>query len=75
MKKKTRIFALAGAVLLVLLYASTLIFAFMDTAFALSCLKASIAGTIIIPVLLYGYLLIYRITHKDEEVKDEKEKK
>lgn len=75
MKKTTRILALAGAVLLVLLYASTIIFAFMDTSFALPCLKASIAGTIIIPVLLYGYLLIYRITHKDDELKDENEKK
>lgn len=66
MKKITRILALAGAVLLIALYVSTLIFALMDTDTAATLLKISVAATIILPVLLYGYILIYRLTNKED---------
>lgn len=66
MKKVTRILALAGAVLLIALYVSTLIFALMDTDTAATLLKISVAATIILPVLLYGYILIYRLTNKED---------
>ncbi|WP_346663838.1 hypothetical protein [uncultured Merdimonas sp.] len=70
MKKTKRILALAGAVLLILLYLCTLVFALIDHPAARDLLRASVACTILIPVLLYGYLLIYRLLSHDQD-KDE----
>ena len=61
MEKIKRILALTGALLLVALYACTLIFALMDSPAASRLLAASVAATILIPVLLYGYILIARL--------------
>ena len=66
MKKFKRLFALLGVILLVLLYLSTLIFALMDSELATGMFKASIAGTILVPVLLYGILIFYRLSEKDD---------
>lgn len=60
--KLKRILALAGALLLLAMYACTLIFAFMDSSAAPGLLKASIVCTVIVPILLYGYVLVYRVT-------------
>ena len=59
--------ALIGAVLLVAMYASTLIFALTDRSGTMNLLMASIACTIILPVLLYAYTLVYKISHKDDD--------
>lgn len=67
MKKVKRILALIGAVLLVAMYASTLIFALTDRSGTMNLLMASIACTIILPVLLYAYTLVYKISHKDDD--------
>ena len=64
MKKSKRILALIGAILLISLYGSTLIFAFVDRSASLGLLKASIAATILLPVLLYAYTLVYRLSQK-----------
>lgn len=66
MKKFKRLFALIGVILLILLYLSTLVFALMDSELAAGMFKASIAGTILVPVLLYGILLFYRLSGKDD---------
>ena len=55
MKKFKRFFALTGAILLILLYVSTLIFALIEHPAAIGLLKASVACTILLPVLLYAY--------------------
>ncbi len=47
------------------MYCSTLIFAFIDQTKSMGLLKASIACTIILPVLLYTYTLVYRLIHKN----------
>ena len=60
MKKSKRIMALIGAILLVLLYVSTLIFAFIDSVVSQKLLMAAIAATILLPVLLYIYTLFSR---------------
>lgn len=60
--KIKRLLALIGAVFLFAMYACTLIFAFTDHSAAKGLLKASIACTILLPVLLYGYTLVYRNT-------------
>ena len=71
MKNFKRLIALSGVILLVLLYLSTLIFSLMDSEFALSMFKISIAGTIVIPVLLYAYLMFYRLSERNNEDADD----
>ena len=58
--KIKRVVALLGVVILVGLYLSTLILAFVDPTASKDWLKASIICTIIIPVFFYAYLLVYR---------------
>lgn len=67
MKKFKRIFALLGAILLILLYVSTLVFAFIDHSASMGLLKASIACTILLPVLLYAYALVYKASRKEDD--------
>ncbi len=64
-KKGVRILALIGAILLAALYVSTLVFALLDNPFADKLLIASVAGTILIPALIYASQLIYKILKKD----------
>ena len=59
-QKIKRILALAGVMLLIGLYLITLILAFVDPTEAKNWLKASIVCTVIIPVFLYAYILVYR---------------
>lgn len=77
MKKIQRILALAGVVLLLGLYGSTLFFALSGSENSDGWFKASIACTIIVPVFLYANMLIYRyLKNKDEaEQMEDDEKK
>lgn len=59
--KIKRILALVGAVLLALMYVSTLIFAITDNPNTMSFFKASVALTILVPVLIYAYQLVFRV--------------
>ena len=61
MKKIKRILALVGAALLACMYICTLVFALMDSPAATGFFRASVAATILIPVLLYAYILIARL--------------
>ena len=72
MKKIKQILALTGAVLLVCMYAATLIFALIDFPVASGLFKASVAATILIPVLLYAFILITRLLkdHGDDQGND-----
>lgn len=70
MKKMKRFLALLGAVLLFAMYGSTLFFAFTDHSAAMGMLKASIACTIIIPVLLYAYTLVYKNIRNNQKDND-----
>lgn len=65
--KIKRILAFAGAFILFAMYASTLIFALIDHPAAQGLLKASVAYTIILPVLLYAYTLVYRTVKKGND--------
>ena len=67
MKKTKRILAVLGIILLITMYASTLIFALIDHSASLGLLKASISCTIFVPVLLYAYTLFYRLLHRNDE--------
>lgn len=66
MKKAKRILALTGAILLVCLYAATLVFALMDSPAASGLLKAAVAATILVPVLLYAFILVARLLNRND---------
>lgn len=66
MKKTKQILALIGALLLFAMYGITLIFALIGSELTLTLLKAAIACTIIVPVLLYAYMLVYRVVKHDD---------
>lgn len=59
-----RIGAIAGIVFLLIMYIITLVFALMDGEQAAGWFKASIYCTIVVPVLLYAFQLIYRLLKK-----------
>lgn len=65
MEKLKRILALGGVVVLVGLYLLTFISSFIVTEYQASLFQASIYATIIIPIFLYGYMLIYRVLKKN----------
>lgn len=67
MKNFKRIFAIIGIVLLVGLYAATLVFALIDSPWAMDCLKVSIGLTIIIPVLLWIYIAMFRFMEQQRK--------
>ncbi|MEG0228763.1 MAG: hypothetical protein RR446_07810 [Lachnospiraceae bacterium] len=71
MKKTKRTLAFIGVILLVGLYVSTLIFAFVDRSASLGLLKVSVALTILVPVLLYAYTLIYKLTKKEDDTSED----
>ena len=75
MKKSKRIFAIIGIILLVSLYLSTLIFAFIDTELGNTLLKISIAATIFVPVILYVMGVVYKLNKKDENSQNENQEK
>mgnify|MGYP006926457943 CR=1 FL=1 len=61
MKNAKRILALIAAVLLFGMYLSTLIFALIGSPHSIDLLWASVACTIVLPVLLY----VFRLTQHD----------
>lgn len=72
MKKTKRILALAGVVLLAALYLATLIFALIDSPWAYDMFKLCVGFTIVLPVLLYAYTLMYRVLKNDGESENDK---
>ena len=68
MKKIQRILAWAGIVLLLGLYGSTMVFALSGSPNAAGMFKASIACTILVPVLMYANILVYKhLKNRSEE--------
>ena len=58
--KIKRFGALALVVILISLYMTTFILAFMKSPTAQKLFQASAISTIALPVMLYGYMLIYK---------------
>lgn len=68
MKNLKRLLALIGVILLAGMYVLTLILSLTDNSAAGNVLMASLFGTVIIPVLLYAFLLVYKWTRPKDEV-------
>ncbi len=69
--KIRRILAGGSAALIILLYVLSVIFAVIGNPFSRQLLMASIFCSIIIPVILYGYLIYSRNTGRKEEANKE----
>ena len=67
MKKGKRIIALTGAILLIVMYIATLIFALIDHPVAHNLFVGSLVCTGVLPVLLYLYMLLYKLSNKNDE--------
>lgn len=71
MKKVKQIFAILAIVLLVGLYLSTLIFALIGSSDAMVLFKASIFSTVVIPVLIWAYSMIFRLLKNHFSLRDD----
>lgn len=67
MKKIKQILAMAGVILLVTMYLSTLVCALFDTGDTMFLFRASVLCTVLVPVLLWGYTVIYRLSKGNQE--------
>lgn len=67
-----RVLAVIGIIILAGLYISTLLFAIFDNPDTYIMFRASVAATIAVPVLLYAYIIIYRLL--SNKTKDDPEK-
>ncbi len=67
MKQIKRVLALIGAALLVLMYLATLVCAIFGNGQEMAMFKASVTCTILVPVLLWGYTVIYRLAKGKNE--------
>lgn len=74
MQKIKRILALAGVFLLAGLYLATLLCAIFAKENFMQMLMASLYASVIIPVLMWAYSLIYRLVHKKDGDKATEEK-
>jgi cell shape-determining protein MreD len=75
MKKVKQILAILGVVLLLSLYVITMLCAIFDSSDTMRLFQASILATIIIPVLLWAYSLIYRLVKNKDDSGEEVQKK
>lgn len=66
-----RILALLGILVLVGIYVASFVFAFLDHPMKTSMMYASLYATIIIPVLIYAFLLVAKLLRKDDEDTDQ----
>lgn len=71
MKKAKRILAVIGIIILAGLYVSTLIFAIIGSEDAMDWFKASVYSTIVLPVLIWAYGLVYRLLKNHYSVREE----
>ena len=75
MKRLKQITALIGVILLIGLYASTLVLAVIGNETSLQLLRAAIVCTVIVPVLLWAYSFIYRLLKNHFSDADHSDKK
>lgn len=73
MKKTKQVLAILGVVFLVSLYIITLICAFTDNSATMQVFMASLFATVVIPVLIWAYMLIYRLIKKNDPGQEKQE--
>ena len=73
-QKLKRILALTAVVIILLLYAATFVLSLLPGDQAKVLLMVSIVATVVIPVLLYIYLWLFRLFKGDNKDQDDLEK-
>lgn len=73
-QKIKRVLALAAVIIIALLYAATFVLSFLPGDQAKDLLMVSIVATVVIPVLLYIYLWLFRLFKGDDKDPDDPEK-
>lgn len=71
MKNIKRILSILVVLVLAGMYLATFIFAMIDSPDAFECLKISVGLTIIIPVLLWIYLSMFRFIKKRRQANED----
>lgn len=74
LKKVKQILAVIGIILLASLYVSTLIFALIGSSNAMRLFQASIYATVVVPVLIWAYTMVYRLLKDHFSLRDDGEK-
>ena len=67
MKRIKSILAIIGIILLVGMYGATLFFAITDDQKTMSYFKASFFLTCAIPIMIYGFQLVYRLLNNRDK--------
>ena len=65
---KKRVFALIGVILLLAMYASTMVFALINSPWAAKMFQISLYCTIVIPVIIYAGMLIFKNAQNRKEL-------
>ena len=73
-QKLKRILALTAVVIILLLYAATFVLSLLPGDQANDLLMVSIVATVVIPVLLYNYLWLFRLFKGDGKDQNDPEK-
>ncbi len=75
MKKVKRIAALIGVILMASLILLTVISAFVATEYSYGLFMASIFCTIVIPIMIQMYIMVYRMVHKKDRTEEDQNNK
>lgn len=67
MKNTKRVLSILGILILAGLYLASLILAITGSEHTFDLFVASVAATVIIPILLWGYIIIYRFLTKNKD--------
>lgn len=67
MKRIKRLLATIGIILLASMYLVTLLCAIFDVSSSMFLFRACVTCTILIPILLWGYMVIYRLAKGKNE--------
>jgi amino acid transporter len=73
MKKLKQITAIVVVIILIALYVITLLTAIFDPTETRSWFRASIFATVVVPVLLWAYLMIFRLIRRNDEDEGQEE--
>ena len=69
MEKSKRIVAIIAIIILVASYITTLVAALIDSPFAAKLFQASLFCSCVVPIVIYGYILIIRLAKNINEQK------
>lgn len=74
MKKTKRIFAMIAVIFLLSLTGINLYAALTSSPKSHALFQASLYSMVVIPIMIYAYILIYRLVKKDSQDKTDKKK-